>query len=383
MTIVPMAGLRKSQAQEEFWQTTHATRRAIARELTMEKTLGYMTYTYDDAGNRLTMAVGNNTTNYTYDAANKMLTAGSSTFTYDDKGNTTRIVAGTITTDYTWDLQNRMTQWSKTSQTTETYLYNADGTRVRKTPNGGTQTDFLLDMGEIAEEITGSSIASYVGPGLISKISGTTRAIYHSDGVGSTRAISDENEAVAQAEIFDAYGNRLAPSGSTPSFGFAGQYRYYADATGLDYLKARYYDPSDGSFLSRDPIGLNGGLNLYAYMDGDPVNGVDPLGLSSESFWDCYNKCVNTLGPVTRIKKWFYYTTLVTVTSAILVKTYECKNGTIILVPRWKWAKKIIPVIRWVATWVIVPIAWGEVNIRAMCWATCHSGWYQDAWGLQ
>ena len=236
-------------------------------------------FAYDAAGNRTAWQVdGGTPTTYAYDAANKMTSPG--TFTYDDKGNTTRIVAGTVTTDYAWDLQNRMIQWQKTNQTTETYLYNADGMRVRKTPDGGTQTDFLLDIDEIAEEMTGSNDVSYVGPGLIEKIDDTGRSVYHADGIGSTRAISDANEAVTQAEVYDAYGNRLTTSGPSPTFAFAGQYRYYADSTGLDYLKARYYDPGLGRFTSSDPIGYSGGLNVYSYVGNQPVAAVDPSGLT-------------------------------------------------------------------------------------------------------
>jgi RHS repeat-associated protein len=111
---------------------------------------------------------------------------------------------------------------------------------------------------------------------------GTTGTIYHADGLGSlgsTRAMSDSSQVVSESITYDAYGKAVATYGNVPNFGYVGQYRYYADATGLHYLKARYYDPVAGRFLSRDPIGYRGGLNLYGYVGSRPTTHVDPDGL--------------------------------------------------------------------------------------------------------
>ena len=93
------------------------------------------------------------------------------------------------------------------------------------------------------------------------------------------------------AHTFDAWGNRL-PSGNgqgqaaaadttaDPYSGFSSQYGGYRDAeTSLVLMGHRYYDPQQGRFLSRDPLGYGGGLNLYAYADNNPTNEVDPSGL--------------------------------------------------------------------------------------------------------
>ena len=75
---------------------------------------------------------------------------------------------------------------------------------------------------------------------------------------------------------FDAWGNVIAASGSIPTYGYTGR---EPDASGLIYYRARYYHPGLGRFISRDPIGLQGGINPYAYADGNPVLFNDPSGL--------------------------------------------------------------------------------------------------------
>jgi RHS repeat-associated protein len=72
-----------------------------------------------------------------------------------------------------------------------------------------------------------------------------------------------------------------SPSGTSPSpFGFGGQWGYDADGeTNLVLLTNRYYDPTRGRFLTRDPSGYAGGMNLYGYVGNSPLSGIDTLGL--------------------------------------------------------------------------------------------------------
>jgi RHS repeat-associated protein len=86
---------------------------------------------------------------------------------------------------------------------------------------------------------------------------------------------------IAAALDFDPYGRSLgAVSSAVPAFAFQGKYQ---DAeTGLVYFGFRWYDPATAKWLSSDPIQEAGGLNLYAFCQGDPVNGVEYLGMSEE-----------------------------------------------------------------------------------------------------
>jgi RHS repeat-associated protein len=106
----------------------------------------------------------------------------------------------------------------------------------------------------------------------------TTRQYYHPDGLGSIVGVTDQNGATVGTNQFDAWGNRIAASGTVPLYGYTGR---EPDATGLIYYRARYYDPTIGRFIQRDPIGFAGGdLNLYVYVGNNPVNAVDPEGLT-------------------------------------------------------------------------------------------------------
>jgi RHS repeat-associated protein len=103
---------------------------------------------------------------------------------------------------------------------------------------------------------------------------------YHFDGFGSVVALSGESRYIVKRYSYDVFGK----PNTTPTpydFGmcmFTG--RQYDSETGLYYYRARYYNPYIGRFLQTDPIGYKGGLNLYTYCKNNPINLIDPLGLS-------------------------------------------------------------------------------------------------------
>jgi RHS repeat-associated protein len=119
-------------------------------------------------------------------------------------------------------------------------------------------------------------------------------SFYQVDWLGSTRYVTDvTGSTVLAAQSYDAWGNVDAQAPGSPNHPtdlmFAGGWGYQTEwsngasepGLGLDYLQQRYYDPVIGRFVSPDPAAFASGTNLYLYGENDPVNAVDPLGLTS------------------------------------------------------------------------------------------------------
>ncbi|MFH0803339.1 MAG: RHS repeat-associated core domain-containing protein [bacterium] len=249
-------------------------------------------YTYDSNGNRLSRAENEESINSVYDATDQLLSAGAISCHWDGNGNLIRKTEGNATTNYTYDNENHLVQITLPDGTMESYGYNGDGLRVRKT-TGGIQTNYLLSGSDVLKEETsgqGGPPSTYyilggsmAGPlALKQEVGGGT--VFHyplTDGLGSVIMLTDENANVTDAYAFDAFGNTLSLQ-EPPQNTTYNPYRYTGQqsesASGLVYLRNRYYDPSIGRFLSQDPIGFSGGMNMYAYCGNNPGNLVDPGG---------------------------------------------------------------------------------------------------------
>ncbi|KAF0218592.1 MAG: RHS repeat-associated core domain-containing [Geobacteraceae bacterium] len=248
-------------------------------------------YGYDPLGNRLTKQVNATTpvvTAYVYDAANQLkeIHQDSPTGTllasllYDANGNMYQKTEGATTTTLTYDALNRLTQATKTGIPAQSYSYDDQGRRIAKSV-GGTSTNYLYNGPDIVAEYATwtSPTAQYThGPNMddpIIRATATAAQYYHQDGLGSVVALSGPTGTTDGTQRFDAWGNKLTSTGTIPVYGYTGR---EPDETGYIYYRARTYDPTIGRFTQRDPIGLQGGINLYAYVQGNPVNFTDPNG---------------------------------------------------------------------------------------------------------
>ena len=257
-----------------------------------------ISYTYDSVGNRLLKSdsIGGETI-YTYNTLNQLLTETTNgaltTYTYDQNGSLiSKVVEGGETATYQWlnDGENRLagiTISDESGTKTIEYKYDYQGIRVAQVIDG-VETRYLVDTLQAYPQVlaeydsTGNVQASYVyGNDLISQQSGIENFFYATDGLGSTTALLDSLGQVNERYAYDAFGNGLEEANdSTNAYRFAGEQR--DEATGLDYLRARYYDPETGRFISADAyegtLTDPTSLHDYLYAHANPVMNIDPSG---------------------------------------------------------------------------------------------------------
>jgi len=249
-------------------------------------------YQYDAVGNRVYSIEDGVHTQYTYDINDRLLTQGGATYSYDANGNNIRIEEEANVVRMDFDDDNRLigvvTEDNGQVSSTVSYAYDADGNRVQTTADGQV-TQYVVDgnagLSQVIAELDQNNQVgvNYLhGDDLISLSRESATHFFHYDGLGSTRALSDENAVVTDSYAYDAFGEGLQQTGNTEN-----NYQYTGEEvdpnTGNYYLRSRFYNPGSGRFLSmdsfegvpQDPITLH----KYLYGNGDPVNTVDPSGL--------------------------------------------------------------------------------------------------------
>jgi RHS repeat-associated protein len=227
----------------------------------------YYHYAYDAVGNRLTEETQLGTKNYVYDNANRLASVDGINYTWDANGN----LLNDGVNGYAYDSANRLISVNNT----ENYSYNGLGDRL--TQNG---TQYVLDLNVGLTQVLDDGTNSYTyGLGRISQTN-TSTEYFLGDALGSMRQLVDGNAQVTLSKSYDPYGETLSSYGSGASiYAYTGEQQ---DATGLTYLRARYYNPADGRFQSRDTWDGNynspQSLNRWNYTESNPVNYSDPSG---------------------------------------------------------------------------------------------------------
>ena len=261
--------------QYDYGQTANPqlNRSQLTNEASARLT-GNQTYAYDGGGN----GTGNPTTfkgiTNTFNLDNQTTTSG---YTYDRSGNPTTYQANSLT----FDPENRLTGYNSTTQTD---AYDGDGLRAWKQTGSG-KTYFLYDGDQAVTAFNaGTSTTTTFGPnGLLSAHPRFGSSVFYTfDLQGNVSERLDGSGNVLSTDAYDAFGTRTSTVSPQPDpWGYGAQAGYYTDVeTGLILCTHRFYDPSTGRWLTRDPIGYEGGINLYGYTGNNPVNESDPSGFA-------------------------------------------------------------------------------------------------------
>ncbi len=264
------------------WRTTTYAYDALY-QMTSASGPGYAeTYSYDEVGNRLSR----NGVTYTYNAGDQLVAASDgSSFTYDNDGNLRTRTQGGGTTTYSWDGNNRLIRVDLPDGSYVTYTYDSMDNRISRRGADGNMTYYVYDGLDLVQEVNAAGVvlANYVYDGLdhpLSMSRGGVTYYYTYDGQGNVTALVNAAGAVVASYRYDPWGNTLSVGGSQPTlanpFRFSG--REWDAESGLYFLRARYYDPQLGRFISPDPASI---IRDYVYAANNPINNSDPTGLSS------------------------------------------------------------------------------------------------------
>jgi RHS repeat-associated protein len=199
---------------------------------------------------------------------------GGVTYTWDNNGN----LLNDGTNTYTYNYANRLVSLTDGIDSYN-YRYNGLSDRVQQTVNGVTTT-YVLDLNTGLTQVLSDGTDTYLYG--LSRIGeeDTARDYYLGDALESVRQLTNSNGEVSLAQTFEPYGKVWASVGTgSSSYAFTGE---MVDPSGLVHLRARYMDPSEGRFISRDTWGGEYSnplsLNRFMYVAGNPVNYTDPSG---------------------------------------------------------------------------------------------------------
>ena len=248
---------------------------------------GDLGFSYDSVGNRLVKSDGTATTDYIYASDSHRLqeTVGAepAVYAYDASGN---LIKDDLY-NYTYNQASRMTVVEQNTSTIATYAYNIEGQRVVKVSTSGDEHYVYDKEGHLIgvyDPITGAPKQEivYFGdrPVATPSIVGTEFNYIHTDQLGTPRLVTDQNLITVWRWDSTPFGETTVSSPLTVfNLRFPGQ--YYDQETGLHQNYFRTYDPSTGRYITSDPIGLEGGLNTYLYVGGNPIIYSDPSGLKT------------------------------------------------------------------------------------------------------
>jgi len=268
-------------AYDEIGQLTNATG---SRDSWMRR------YAYDAMGNRTSSFDGQSEWAYGVNNLNQYTNIGASACSYDANGNLAQRQAAGVTNRYTFDAENRLVRVETASVTNE-YGYDPLGCRVL-IRNGTGAVYQLWSGGQVVLEESaahgtlGRWVWGAVPDEVVRMDRGAARTYYAQDARQSVVGLTDASGGLCEEYRYAPFGEPLGHGTNSNPWRYGGL--AYDDVTGLQYHRARYYSPDMGRFLSVDPMGMAGGINIYAYARNSPLQFVDRTGLGVGDMVEIY-----------------------------------------------------------------------------------------------
>ncbi len=229
----------------------------------------------------------NDSTTYSYNNVNRLLTRNAEAYGYDNNGNLTSRNAANTNVNYTYDVKNNLTNYAN-GNTIFSYEYDGLGQRRKKN-----NTRYVLDNANnvLAEtDLSGNVLYFYIhGLGMIARVKAVNSQpyYYHYDFRGSTVAITNANQNLTHKYQYGAFGEtEQVQEEDFNAYRYVGKYGVGYEAKDLTFMRARYYQPNVGRFNSEDPIWAT---NLYSYVDNNTIKNTDSKGQSidqAKSYYD-------------------------------------------------------------------------------------------------
>ncbi len=271
-------------------------------------------YDFDPNGNRTkkhkqSFPGGSDTVNYDYDACDELNCENNIRYSYDLFGNLTKeFLTPSESIEYSYNYSGKLQKIVFPDGSYSQFYYTHDGFRFKKKDKSGIVTNYYWDnQNNCLNESDENGIVNhwlFPGVGFKSLFNNNKWRFFITDHLGSIIALTDENGNITDEYIYDEYGSLTDRKGiSYNNYGFIGQYR--DEDSGLIPLWARYYNPRTGRFISRDPYGVNDGLNVYIYAKNNPITFRDTSGLLNED--DIWQRAKNyfTEPLVSKIRTWW------------------------------------------------------------------------------
>lgn len=260
------------------------------KHISVDGNIKVIGYNYDSVGNRIEKNENGIITNYVYDNNNQLIQEGDIRYRYDANGNLIKKENGNDIVHFDYNSYNQLIGIKDNDEVVVNYKYDSQGNRISKITSE-TRNTYVVDINREVSQIhtkktfqnENISVENYIyGDKLIGQEMADQTLYYLIDGQLNIRGLLNSDGNVVENYDYDSFGNIISTDGDIGcEFGYTSQ-QYDHDAE-MYYLRARYMNPTNGRFITRDSycgdVFEPKTLHKYTYVSNDPVNNYDPLGL--------------------------------------------------------------------------------------------------------